>query len=195
MAKKFTDIKLDFCGKECHFNRITNQELTKFSKKAEQEYDEIVKVWTDKSEDLVFEGDKIQKEIGRKEKRLDILSMAENKNIDEMLEIEDELEKLDKKLNKTTEKIREHKENSPISDYAEIIDRTLGEKAELLLDNITAKEYETLATPKDTVIARNLEKYYQMCMMGDRYKKIEVEIEEDMDRFLREQQEPQDGKQ
>lgn len=193
MAKEFTDIKLNFCGKDCHFNRVTNQELTKFSKKAEKEYEDIVKVWTDKSDDLVFEGEKIQKEIERKEKRLDILSMAENKDIEAMLEIEDELERLDKKLNKTTEKIREHRDNSPINDYAEIIDRTLGEKAELLLDNITAKEYETLATTRDTVIARNLEKYYQMCMMGDRYKKIEVEIEEDMGRFLREQQELRDG--
>ena len=193
MAKEFTDITLDFCGKKCHFNRVTNQEMTKFADKAEKEYDEIVKAWTDKSDDLVFEGEKIQKEIERKEKRLEILSMAENKDVEAMLEVEDEIEELDKKLNKITQKIRKHRDDSPINDYAKIIDKTLGEKAEMLLDNITASEYESLATTRDTVIARNLEKYYQMCMMGDRYKKIEVEIEDDMERFLKEQQELRDG--
>lgn len=193
MAKEFTDITLDFCGKKCHFNRVTNQELTMFSEKAEKDYDEIVKVWTDKSDDLVFEGEKIQKEIERLEERLNTHKLAEQPNVEAMLDIEDKIDKLDEKLNKVTVKIRKHRDDSPINDYAKIIDRTLGEKAELLLDNITAQEYETLATTRDTVIARNLEKYYQMCMMGDRYKKIEVEIDDDMERFLEEQQSIRDG--
>lgn len=193
MAKEFTDIEITFCGKKCHFNRVANKDLTSFADKAEKEYDEIVKTWTDKSDDLVFEGEKIQKEIERKERRLEILQMAETKDVEAMLDIEDELEELDKKLNKVTVKIRKHRDDSPINNYAKIIDKTLGEKAEMLLDNITAKEYADIGTTRDTVIARNLEKYYQMAMMGDRYKKIEVEIDDDMDRFLKEQQELRDG--
>lgn len=193
MAKEFTDITLEFCGKKCHFNRVTNQELTSFAEKAEKDYDEIVKSWTDKSDDLVFEGEKIQKEIERLEERLATHKLADKPDVAAMLEIEDKIDKLDDKLNKVTVKIRNHRDSSPINDYAKVIDRTLGEKAELLLDNVTAKEYEKLSTTRDTVIARNLEKYYQMCMMGDRDKKIEVEIGDDMKRFLKEQQSIRDG--
>ena len=44
MAKKeFTDVAIELCEKKLHFKRVTNETLTKFSDKAEKEYEETVK--------------------------------------------------------------------------------------------------------------------------------------------------------
>lgn len=186
---KFTDFEIEICGKKCHFNRVTNHELVQFSEKAEKDYDELVKVWTDKAQELSFKGEKIEKQIARKEKKMELLESLDDADVSEIIVINDELEKLDKELSKITKQLLEHNEKNPSKQYTEIVDRTLGEKVELLLDNITAKDYEVNSTYRDTSIARNLEKYYQLAMVGERAKKIEVEIAEDMKRFLKEQEE------
>ena len=188
--KKFTDIEIEICGKKCHFNRVTNQTLTQFSEKAEKDYDEMVKTWTDKADELVFKGEKVEKEIARKEKQMELLEMLEDSsNVDELLDLNKELSKLDKRLDKIREEIIAHNNKNPVKEYTQKVEVMLAEKVDLLLDDITAKEFEDLATPKDSSIARNLEKYYQMAMIGERTKKIENEIAEDMERFLEEQEE------
>ena len=191
--RKFTDIEIEICGKKCHFNRVTNQTLTQFSDKAEKDYEKMVKSWTDKADELVYQGEKIEKQIARKEKQMELLEKVEDADVDRLLELNDELSDLDKQLNKVRDDIFAHQDKNPIKKYTQSVEVMLGEKVELLLDNITAKEYETNATPKDSSIARNLEKYYQMAMIGERTKKIENEIEEDMARFLREQDEIRRG--
>ena len=187
--KKFTDIEIEICGKKCHFNRVTNQTLTEFSDRAEKDYDKMVKSWTDKADELVFKGEKIEKQIARKEKEMELLERLDGSDIKELLTLNEELSDLDEDLNKVRDEIFAHQNKNPIKKYTQKVDIMLGEKVELLLDNITAKEYETSATPKDSSIARNLEKYYQMAMVGERTKKIENEIAEDMERFLEEQKE------
>lgn len=192
MAKKetkFTDIPIVVCEKECHFNRVTNHELTIFSQKAEKEYDSMVKVWTAKADELTLKGEKLEKQISRKEKMMELIESQEDYDVKELIAINNELTELDKQLNDVTEKLLAHREKNPVREYSNVVDKTLADKVDLLLDNINAKQYLELATPKDVVIARNLEKYYQMAMMGERAKKIEVEIEEDMVRFLKEQEE------
>lgn len=187
--KKFTDIEIEICGKKCHFNRVTNQTLTEFSDRAEKDYDKMVKSWTDKADELVFKGEKIEKQIARKEKEMELLERLDSSDVKELLTLNEELSDLDEDLNKVRDEIFAHQNKNPIKRYTQKVDIMLGEKVELLLDNITAKEYETSATPKDSSIARNLEKYYQMAMVGERTKKIENEIAEDMERFLEEQKE------
>lgn len=187
--KKFTDIEIEICGKKCHFNRVTNQTLTEFSDRAEKDYDKMVKSWTDKADELVFKGEKIEKQIARKEKEMELLERLDSSDVKELLTLNEELSDLDEDLNKVRDEIFAHQNKNPIKKYTQKVDIMLGEKVELLLDNITAKEYETSATPKDSSIARNLEKYYQMAMVGERTKKIENEIAEDMERFLEEQKE------
>ena len=187
--KKFTDIEIEICGKKCHFNRVTNQTLTEFSDRAEKDYDKMVKSWTDKADELVFKGEKIEKQIARKEKEMELLERLDGSDVKELLTLNEELSDLDEDLNKVRDEIFAHQNKNPIKKYTQKVDIMLGEKVELLLDNITAKEYETSATPKDSSIARNLEKYYQMAMVGERTKKIENEIAEDMERFLEEQKE------
>lgn len=191
MAKetKFTDIEIEICGKKCHFNRVTNKELVQFSDKAEKDYDKLVKTWTDKAQELSFAGETIEKQIERKSKKMELLEKLDDADINEIIDLNDELEQLDEELSKITKQLLDHNDKNPSKKYSEIVDKTLAEKAELLLDNITAKDYETNATYRDTSIARNLEKYYQLSMAGERPKKIEVEIEEDMKRFLKEQEE------
>jgi len=188
--RKFTDIEIEVCGKKCHFNRVTNQTLTEFSDRAEKDYEKMVKSWTDKADELVYEGEKIEREISRKEKKMELLEKLDNEDdIEEILELNDELSDLDKQLNKVREEIIAHNNKNPVKKYTQKVDIMLGEKVEMLLDNITATEFKTNATPKDSSIARNLEKYYQMAMIGERAKKIENEIEEDMARFLQDQEE------
>ena len=187
--KKFTDIEIEICGKKCHFNRVTNQTLTEFSDRAEKDYDKMVKSWTDKADELVFKGEKIEKQIARKEKEMELLERLDSSDVKELLTLNEELSDLDEDLNKVRDEIFAHQNKNPIKKYTQKVDIMLGEKVELLLDNITAKEFETQSTPKDSSIARNLEKYYQMAMVGERTKKIENEIAEDMERFLEEQKE------
>lgn len=191
MAKerKFTDIELEICGKKCHFNRVTNKELTQFSERVETDFNKVVKAWSDKAEDLTFEGEKLEKEIARKEKKLELLELKETPDVDELLKVNDELEALELRMNELTKELMKHNNNNPNKKYSEIVDKSLGDKVELLVDNISAKEFIENSTPRDSSIARNLEKYYQMAMMGERHKKIEVAIDEDMERFLKEQQE------
>lgn len=192
MAKKetkFTDITITVCDKECHFNRVTNHELTIFSEKAEKEYDAMVKTWTAKADELTLKGEKLEKQISRKEKMMELIESQDDYDVKELIALNKELTELDKQLNEVTTQILAHRETNPVREYSNVVDKTLADKVDLLLDNITAKQYLDLATPKDVVIARNLEKYYQMAMMGERAKKIEVEIEEDMARFLKEQEE------
>lgn len=187
--RKFTDIEIEICGKKCHFNRVTNQTLTQFFDKAEKEYEKLVKSWTDKADELVYQGEKIEKEIARKEKQMELLERMEDSDVSQLIKLNEELSDLDDKLNKVRDEIFAHRDKNPIKKYTQSVEVMLGEKVEMLLDNITAKEFESLSTPKDSSIARNLEKYYQMAMIGERTKKIENEIEEDMTRFLREQDE------
>lgn len=187
--KKFTDVEIIVCEKKCHFNRVTNKTLTDFANRAEVDFDNMVKKWTDKSQKLSLESDKLEKEINRKEQRMELLQLKENPDVDELLKLNDELEVLESKMGDLVEVMNAHLDANPSKQYNEIVDKTLGEKVEILLDNITAEEFESNSTYRDLVIARNLEKYYQMAMMGERPKKIEVEIDEDMKRFLDEQQE------
>ena len=187
--KKFTDIEIMFCGKKCHFNRVTNQTLTAFTDKAEKDYEKMVKTWTDKADQLVFQGEKLEKEIARKEKRMELLEKLDDGDVEELLEVNDQLAKLEEDLEEIRSQIMEHNNKNPIKQYTQSVDKLLAEKSEMLLDNITTAEYERDATPKDSSIARNLEKYYQMAMVGERTKKIENEIEEDMIRFLKDQEE------
>ena len=69
------------------------------------------------------------------------------------------------------------------------VDELLADKVEILLDGITAKEFIKESTPVDKIIAHNLEKYYQLCIVGEREAKIEQEIKEDVNNFLKSQRE------
>ena len=60
---------------------------------------------------------------------------------------------------------------------------------ETLLDGITAKEFLQNSDPVDTIKARNLEKYYQLCIVGERESKIRQEIRDDVSEFLQSQKE------
>ena len=60
---------------------------------------------------------------------------------------------------------------------------------ETLLDGITAKEFLANSDPVDTIKARNLEKYYQLCIVGEREAKIREEIKNDVADFLKSQKE------
>ena len=52
-----------------------------------------------------------------------------------------------------------------------------------------AEEFLKESDPVDTIKARNLEKYYQLCIVGERESKIVQEMKEDVDNFLKSQKE------
>ena len=193
MAKKeFTDITIKMCQKECHFKRVTNQTLTKFSDKAEKEYDESVKSFVEEVELYDDKRESLEKKISLKTKQVGIIenkSDATDDELDKVFGILEEIEKLEDELEIVKVKLMEYSKENPIKEYSKKADELLAEKVETLLDNITAAEFLKNSDPVDTIKARNLEKYYQLAIVGERESKILNEMREDVDNFLQSQKE------
>lgn len=193
MAKKeFTDVTIEMCEKELHFKRVTNETLTKFSDKAEKEYNENVKAFVDEVELLDDKRTSLEKRIALKSKQVEIIeskSDATDDELDKAFAIIDEIGKLEDELETVKVGLMELSNNNPAKDYTKKVDELLAEKVETLLDGITAKEFLSNSTPVDTIKARNLEKYYQLCIVGEKQSKIIQEIRDDVNDFLQSQKE------
>ena len=193
MAKKeFTDVTIELCEKKLHFKRVTNETLTKFSEKAEKEYEENVKAFVDEVELLDDKRTGLEKRIALKEKQVSLIESKHDASDDELqksFEIIDEIEKLEDELDTVKAGLLALNEKNPTKEYSKKVDELLAEKVETLLDGITAKEFLTNSDPVDTIKARNLEKYYQLCIVGERESKIIQEIKDDVADFLQSQKE------
>lgn len=190
--KEFTDVTIEICDKELHFKRVTNETLIKFSDKAEQEYNDNVKAFVDEVELLDDKRTSLEKRIALKTKQVDIIeskSDATDEELDKAFAIIDEIDKLEDELEIVKAGLLELSDNNPAKEYTRKVDELLAEKVETLLDGITAKEFLKNSTPVDTIKARNLEKYYQLCIVGERQSKIIQEIKDDVADFLQSQKE------
>lgn len=189
MAKKeFTDIVIKIAQKECHFKRVTNETLKVFSEKAEQAYNEIVKNFVEEVDMLDDERETLEKKIALKTKQIDIIeSKAEpsDEELDKVLILIEEIEKLEDKLQPVKSQLIELGKTSPNKVYSERVNDLLAEKVETFLDGITANEFLKNSDPVDTIKAQNLEKYYQLAIVGEREAKIQLMIKEDVDNFLK----------
>ena len=189
MAKKeFTDIVIKIAQKECHFKRVTNETLKVFSEKAEQAYDEIVKNFVEEVDMLDDNRERLEKRIALKTKQIDIIeSKADpsDEELDKVLTLIDEIEKLEDELQPVKVQLIELGKTSPNKIYSERVNDLLAEKVETFLDGITAKEFLQNSDPVDTIKAQNLEKYYQLAIVGEREAKIQLMIKEDVDNFLK----------
>lgn len=193
MAKKeFTDVTIKICEKDLHFKRVTNETLTKFSDKAEKEYEETVKNFVDEVELLDDKRQSLEKRIALKNKQVEIIEAkhdASDEELDKVFHIIDEIEHLEDELDTVKVGLLELSKDNPTKEYSKKVDELLAEKVETLLDGITAKEFLTNSDPVDTIKARNLEKYYQLCIVGEREAKIIQEIKDDVADFLQSQKE------
>ena len=191
MAKKeFTDVTIEMCEKELHFKRVTNETLIKFSDKAEKEYNDNVKAFVQEVEMLDDKRESLEKRIALKTKQVDIIESktdATDDELDKAFAIIDEIDKLEDELETVKAGLLQLSEDNPAKEYTKKVDELLAEKVETLLDGITAKEFLTNSTPVDTIKARNLEKYYQLCIVGERQSKIVQEIKDDVNDFLQSQ--------
>lgn len=193
MAKKeFTDITIELCEKQLHFKRVTNETLTKFSDKAEKEYEETVKSFVDEVEMLDEKRQSLEKRIALKTKQVEIIEGKEDasdEEFDKAFHILEEIDKLEDELETVKVGLVDLGKDNPTKEYSKRVDELLAEKVETLLDDITAKEFLSNSDPVDTIKARNLEKYYQMCIVGERESKIKQEIRDDVADFLKSQKE------
>lgn len=193
MAKKeFTDVTIEICEKELHFKRVTNETLTKFSDKAEKEYDETVKDFVDEVELLDDKRQSLEKKIALKQKQVDIIeskSDADDEEWDKAFEIIEDIEHYEDELEIVKARFMELSKDNPTKTYSKRVDELLAEKVETLLEGITANEFLKESTPVDTIKARNLEKYYQLCIVGEKKSKIIQEIKDDVADFLQSQRE------
>jgi len=193
MAKKeFTDITIKICEKKLHFNRVTNETLTKWAEKAEKEYETTVKEFIDKVNDLDEKRQSLEKKIALKNKQVEVIEGKDDttdEELDRVLAILDDIEHLEDELETVKVALVEMGKDNPTKEYMKKVDELLGEKVETLLDGITAKEFLKESTPVDTIIAQNLEKYYQLCIVGEREAKIEQEIKDDVNNFLHSREE------
>ena len=193
MAKKeFTDITIPVCEKRLHFKRVTNETLTKFSDKAEKEYEEQVKQFVEDVELLDDKRETLEKRIALKNKQVSLLESKEdatNEELDKAFDILEEIDKLEDELDTVKAGLTDLGKDNPTKEYSKRVDELLAEKVETLLEGITAREFLKESTPVDTIIARNLEKYYQLCIVGEREAKIQKEIKDDVEDFLKSQKE------
>ena len=193
MAKKeFTDVTIKICEKDLHFKRVTNETLTKFSEKAEKEYEDTVKDFVDNVELLDDKRESLEKRIALKNKQVEIIegkADASDEELDKVFSILEEIEKLEDELDTVKAGLLELGKENPTREYSRKVDELLAEKVETLLEGITAKEFLTNSDPVDTIKARNLEKYYQLCIVGERESKIIQEIKDDVSDFLDSQRE------
>ena len=193
MAKKeFTDVTIELCEKELHFNRVTNETLTEFADRAEKEYDETVKEFVDEVELFDDKRESLEKKIALKTKQVELLQSKEDSTdgeIDKAFDILEEIDKLEDELEIVKARLLELSKENPSKEFTKRTDQLLAEKVETLLDGITAKEFLKESTPVDTIKARNLEKYYQLCIVGEKRSKIIQEIKDDVNDFLQQQKE------
>ena len=102
--------------------------------------------------------------------------------------MEDKLyKKLEDELETVKARLIELGKDNPTKEYSNRVDELLAEKVETFLEGVTAKEFLKNSDPVDTIKARNLEKYYQLAIVGERESKILNEIKEDVDNFLQSQ--------
>lgn len=188
MAKKeFTDISIKIAQKECHFKRVTNETLLKFSEKAEQEYNETVKAFVEEVELFDDKRESLEKKIALKNKQVSIIegkSDATDDELDKVFGILEDIEKYEQELESVKIRLLELNNESPNKVYGKKVNELLAEKVETFLDGITAEEFLKDSDPVDTIKAQNLEKYYQLAIVGEREAKIQVMIKEDVDNFL-----------
>lgn len=188
MAKKeFTDISIKIAQKECHFKRVTNETLLKFSEKAEQEYNETVKAFVEEVELFDDKRESLEKKIALKNKQVSIIegkSDATDDELDKVFGILEDIEKYEQELESVKIRLLELNKESPNKVYGKKVNELLAEKVETFLDGITAEEFLKDSDPVDTIKAQNLEKYYQLAIVGEREAKIQVMIKEDVDNFL-----------
>lgn len=193
MAKKeFTDVAIELCEKKLHFKRVTNETLTKFSEKAEKEYEENVKTFVDDVELLDDKRETLEKKIALKTKQVELIESkadASDESLEKAFEILEEIDKLEDELEIVKTGLMDLSKDNPAKEYGKKVDELLAEKVETLLDGITAKEFLQNSDPVDTIKARNLEKYYQLCIVGERESKIRQEIRDDVSEFLQSQKE------
>lgn len=185
--KKFTDITIKICQKECNFNRVTNETLTAFAEKAEEEYNNTVKAFVDEVEQLEDEMTTIEKRISLKEKQVEIIENkadASDEEYDKVFGILEDIERLQGDLEPIKARLIELGKTSPNKEYSKKVNQMLAEKVETFLDGITAEEFLKNSDPVDTIKAQNLEKYYQLAIVGERESKILQMIKEDVDNFL-----------
>ena len=193
MAKKqFTDITIKICQKECNFKRVTNETLTKFADKAEKEYEEKVKAFVDEVDLLDNKRQSLESKLKVKNQLVEVIqskSEPSDEELDKVISTLEDIEQLEEELETVKIGLIDMNENSPVQDYLKKVDELLAEKVETFLEGITAKEFLKESDPVDTIKARNLEKYYQLCIVGERESKIVQEMKEDVDNFLKSQKE------
>lgn len=188
MAKKeFTDLTIKIAQRECHFKRVTNETLTVFSERAEEEYNNTVKAFVDEVDKLDSEREALENKIALKQKQVEIIekkSDATDEEYDKVFSILEDIEDLEKELDPIKVRLIELGQNSPNKEYSKKVNELLAEKVETFLDGITAKEFLKDSDPVDTIKAQNLEKYYQLAIVGEREAKIVQMMKEDVDNFL-----------
>ena len=106
MAKEFTHTAIGLCGEEYYFKRCSNETLKKFDEEMEAKIKEIEPL-TRESELLNKNGEKIEKQIESKERRIRLLEeKGDEEDIDTILKLQDDLDKLLEKQEKHLEEVR-----------------------------------------------------------------------------------------
>lgn len=185
MAREFTQTSISVCGEEYFFKRCPNETLKKFDEELEAKIKEIQPL-TDESDLLNNEGDKIDRQIESKERRIRLLEeKGDEEDIDDILKLQDDLDKLLDKKDKHLQNVREfNKENeNAVGDLEKELDEIMARKMEAVLDGLSAKDFLEKSDAIDNRIAANISKYYEMCMVGERESKIQNEIREDIASF------------
>lgn len=181
--KTMTETPIEICGKSLYFKRCPNSVIKVYDEKIRDKAKSIEPIQREieNKEDMI---EMLEKRLANNQKRVDFISMKEYPSDEELDEADELLKKQEgifeqlmeakKEANDFAEENREVFEN--IDDEMKAL---LGEKVEAMLEGITKEEFLENNDVVDIRIATNLSKYYELCIIGERPKKIQEEIKKD----------------
>lgn len=181
--KTMTETPIEICGKSLYFKRCPNKVIKQYDEKIRDKAKSIepLQKEIERKEDRI---EMLEKRLSNNQKRVDIISMKEYPSDEELDEADALLQKQEAIFDELAIAKEEAddfaKENMDAYDkIEEEMNNLLGEKVEAMLEGITKEEFVEDHDIVDLRIATNLSKYYELCIIGERPKKIQEEIKKD----------------
>ena len=181
--KTMTETPIAICGKELYFKRCPNSVIKVYDEKIRDKAKSIEPIQREieHKDDMIT---MLEKRLANNQKRVDFISMKEYPSDDELDEADSLLQKQESIFDDLMAAKKEANDFAEENrDVFEKIDdemkELLGEKVEAMLEGITKEEFLENNDVVDIRIATNLSKYYELCIIGERPKKIQEEIKKD----------------
>lgn len=178
-----TETPIKICGRELYFKRCPNNTIKIYDEKI-QEKAKTIEPLQREIEQLQEDVTQIEKKLQNTERIVELINRKEDpsdEDIDKANQLIEEQDTLYARLKKARQAVMDYNEeqNDAFTKMDEELLEIMGEKVEAMLDGITKEEFIENHDPIDIRIATYLSKYYELCIIGEKPKRIQEEIKKD----------------